>query len=243
MVHRIREKMCFQKKAECSGNNGFVSERVGHIRRFVSSGIRAYLLLQRDLSAKKDAVTESCGSQTVGDEQRSFSSRHLAVFHINIIFSDGVQGCGWLVQQEKGSVFIQGPGQHQTLGFAAGKFHSVFIDQPADAGIHSTGQTCDLFRKACFFQTILYSGSVNALHFLCHVFGNAGFQNGKVLKNGGKQSVIVAAVILPDILSVQENPPFRWVKKTAYKADQSGFSGAVETDNGEFFPGWSVRLI
>ena len=123
------------------------------------------------------------------------------------------------------------------MGFAAGKFHSVFIDQPADAGIHSAGQTCDLFRKACFFQTILYSGSVNALHFLCHVFGNAGFQNGKVLKNGGKQSVIVAAVILPDILSVQENPPFRWVKKTAYKADQSGFSGAVETDNGEFFPG------
>ena len=80
-------------------------------------------------------------------------------------------------------------------------------------------------------RQILYSGSVNALHFLRHVFGNAGFQNGKVLKNGGKQSVIVAAVILPDILSVQENPPFRWVKKTAYKADQSGFSGAVETDN------------
>ena len=77
------------------------------------------------IGKENDAVTEPGGGQAVGDEHRGFPGGHGTVFLIYVIFRQRVQGgCGF-VQQQDGAVLVQGSGQHQQLGLAAGEQNSI----------------------------------------------------------------------------------------------------------------------
>ena len=173
----------------------------------------------------------------MGDEQGGLAPGHPAVLSINVLLGDGVQGGGGLVQHQDGPVLVQGPGQHQPLGLAAGQLHAVLKDLAADGGGHPLGQGHDLFRQTGLVQAGHDPAGVNALHPLGHVFRHAGLQHGEVLKHGGEQRIIGPAVIAADVLPVEENPALGGVQKAADQPHQGGLAGAVEAHNGQLFPG------
>ena len=178
----------------------------------------------------------------MGDEQGGLAPGHPAVLPVDVLLGDGVQGGGGLVQHQDGPVLVQGPGQHQPLGLAAGQLHAVLKDLAADGGGHPLGQGHDLFRQTGLVQAGHDPAGVNALHPLGHVFRHAGLQHGEVLKHGGEQLIIGTAVIAADVLPVEEHPALGGVQKAADQPHQGGLAGTVEAHNGQLFSGMNGQI-
>ena len=68
-----------------------------------------------------NAVTEFAAAHAVGDVDGGFAGDHLAELFVNFSFGDRVEGSGWLVEDDKRGVFVEGAGDGGALGFAAGK--------------------------------------------------------------------------------------------------------------------------
>ena len=80
----------------------------------------------------------------MGNEHRGFPRRHFAVFLVNFMLGNGVQGGGGFIQGQNRPIFVQRPGQHQPLQLTAGQLHTVFVDFLAQMGVVPTGEGFDL---------------------------------------------------------------------------------------------------
>ena len=68
---------------------------------------------------------------------------------------------------------------------------------------------------------------------LGHILCNRGAKQRIVLEDGTEQPVVFRPVKRPNVLTVQEYPPFCGVKKAAQKLYQSGFARTVQADDGK----------
>ena len=91
----------------------------------------------------------------MGDEQRGLARSHIVVFQINIVFRQRVQGRRGLVENQNGTVLVEGPGQHQPLGLAAGEENAVQKHLPAHVGLRALGQL-----RHCLGQTGLVDAGI-----------------------------------------------------------------------------------
>ena len=168
----------------------------------------------------------------MADEQAGAAPGHLVVLLVDIILGDGVKGGSGLIQHKNRRVFIQGTGQHQALGLATGELHAVQIDIPAHMGLDTRREGCDFFRQPCLVKTVPHLFLVDAVHGLGHILGHRAGEHAEILKDRFKQLVVIPAVILPDILPVQQNTPPGGVKEAADQLDQCRLASAIQAHDG-----------
>ena len=173
----------------------------------------------------------------MADEQRGAPGGHPAVFLVDVVLGNGVQRGGGFVQRQDRPVFVQRPRQHQPLGLPAGKFYAVLVHLAAQLGVQPVGQGAHRFGQAGLVQALPYPAGVDAVQPLGHVLGHAGLQHRKVLEHRREQRVVIPAVILPDVLPVQEHPPPGGVQEPAGQPHQRGLAGAVQAHDGQLFAG------
>ena len=172
----------------------------------------------------------------MGDKHRGFSLGHGAVFAIDVVFRNGIESGGGLVQHQNGAVFIEGSCQHEPLGLAAGEEDAVQMDFPAHVGVNPLGQCLDGFGEPGLFQTVPNPFRIDILWLLGHIFGHRSGKQGIFLEYRAEQSIIAVPVKGFNIGTVQKNRSFRGVEQAAQELHQGRFARTVQAHNGEFLP-------
>ena len=99
------------------------------------------------------------------------------------MFGNRVQRRCRFIQNQNRPILIQGSCQHQALGLAAGKQHTVQIDLSAKMGIDSVGKFCDGRCQPCLVQAVGDLVQINVFGGLSNTFCDGGIQNGEALKH------------------------------------------------------------
>lgn len=73
-----------------------------------------------------DFVAEFAGGQAVADVDGGAVTDNFGKFLVDLGFRYRIQGSGWFVQNDKGSILIEGSCDSNFLGFPAGNAHSGF---------------------------------------------------------------------------------------------------------------------
>ena len=105
-------------------------------------------------------------------------------------------------------------------------------------GMNPLGKGLNCFRKPRFLQTFPNPFFINMTGSLGHIFRNRGTKQRIVLEDGTEQPVVFRPVKRPNVLTVQEYPPFCGVKKATQKLYKRCLSRTVQAS-----PGWMVRFM
>ena len=103
-------------------------------------------------------------------------------------------------------------------------------------GVLPLGQGADLVRHPRPLQAVPHTLPVH-VPALGHVFRHRAGQRGELLEHGGEQLVVVPAVILPDVLPVQQHQALRGVQQAAHELDEGGLARAVFAHHRQLLPG------
>ena len=104
-------------------------------------------------------------------------------------------------------------------------------------GLDTRREGCDFFRQPCLVKTVPHLFLVDAVHGLGHILGHRAGEHAEILKDRFKQLVVIPAVILPDILPVQQNTPPGGVKEAADQLDQCRLASAIQAHDGQVLAG------
>ena len=104
-------------------------------------------------------------------------------------------------------------------------------------GLDTRREGCDFFRQPCLVKTVPHLFLVDAVHSLGHILGHRAGEHAEILKDRFKQLVVIPAVILPDILPVQQNTPPGGVKEAADQLDQCRLASAIQAHDGQVLAG------
>ena len=121
---------------------------------FGEEGFMGSILCNMAVVENDDAVAEFAAAHAVGDVDGGFAGGHLAELFVDSGFGDGVEGGGWLVEDDERGVFVESAGDGGALGFAAGEVHTgavVVVEAGVDAlreQLHTFGET-DFFKRRC----------------------------------------------------------------------------------------------
>ena len=164
-------------------------------------------------------VAEPGGSQAVGDIHGGAAMGHFIVLSVQVGFRDGVQGgCGF-IQHHKGRVLVKRSGQHQPLGLAAGEHGGVLVYAPVQKGLVLLGQGFDFFGETCHGDAVPDPGQIYIAFRLRHVGGHCDGHQVEILEHCGEHLIIISSVVLPDVLSVQEDSPGGGIQEAAEQLD------------------------
>ena len=170
----------------------------------------------------------------MGNEHGCLSRSHFVILHVNVIFRNGIKGGGGLIQHQDRTILIQGSCQHQPLSLTTGKHHTVQIYLAADVGVNAFGELRNRSLQSCFCQAKIHFPHIRSNCGLGHRLRNGSIHNREILEHSRKQFIILPAVKLPDVLSVEQNPPFGGIIETTQQLHQCGFTCTVQTNNCQF---------
>ena len=110
-------------------------------------------------------------------------------------------------------------------------------------GVLPLGQLPDLVRDARPLQTVPHFGTIYIFPSgLGHVFRHRSRQDGKLLEHGGEVLVVVPAVILPDVLPIQQHLSLRGIVEAAEELDKGGLSRAVAAHHRQLLAGMERQV-
>ena len=104
-------------------------------------------------------------------------------------------------------------------------------------GVQPFGQLLNGLRQARLFDAVPKLLGVNVLIGLGDVFRHGYVQNGKFLEYGAEQPIVFPAVKVPYVHAVQQHPPLGGVEQTAQQLYKGGLARAVQSHDGQLFPG------
>ena len=104
---------------------------------------------------------------------------------IDIIFRQRIQRRGGLVQQNEGSILVDGSGDGDFLSLAAGDLQAAVIVILVQKGVDSLLQAGKPIPEACILQRPLYKLPVTALIYR-HIFRQTEGEQRVVLEHYGK---------------------------------------------------------
>ena len=154
---------------------------------------------------------------------------------VEVRLRQGVQGGGGLVQDQKGRVLVEGPGEAQPLSLPAGEVHAVLLHLLGEAGVQSLGEGVDGLPQ---------SGTVQGLPDLLpvkllparHVLADGEGQEAHVLEHRAHQPEILLLVEVPHRHTIHQNLPALRLVEAGEELHQRGLPRAVETHQGDLLP-------
>ena len=102
-------------------------------------------------------------------------------------------------------------------------------------GLEPLGKSPYRVGETGFFKALPDLLFINAFHLLGDVLRYRRFQQGKLLKDRGKQLVVCPPVELTDVYAVEAHRPLGGIEKAAQELDQRGLACAVQAHQRYFF--------
>ena len=164
----------------------------------------------------------------MGDEQGSLAPGHFLILQINLVLGDGVQGRCGLVQHQNGSVLVEGPGQNQLLGLAAGELDGVRVELFVQPGVDALGEGGKLFAQPRKLHALPGPGKVRAVPDLSGDRLRQREEPGlHVLEHGGEEAVVVIPAEFPERDTAYFDIALRGQIEAAQELYQRGLARAV----------------
>ena len=180
------------------------------------------------LAVVKDCnlVAEPAGGQSVADVDGGFVRCNLVEFCVNLGFGDGVQGCGGFIQNQEGSVLVEGAGDGDFLGLAARNLYPFRVKLLVQRRIQAVGQGVQPVAEGGFVQAVGGPGRV-VLPCAGHILPQGEGQQLEILEHHREQSQVIPVVVFADVDAVQEDLAFGGVVEAAHQLDEGGFARTV----------------
>ena len=131
---------------------------------------------------------------------------------VYLLFRQGIQGRGGLIQHHDRAVLIESPGDHQLLLLPAGKFYALIVHGLQDTGVRAVLQSPHLVSQARLLDAFVHALPVNPLPVAyAHIVRRGESKGQDFLEYRRKAIVILLSVKSPDIDSVAQDFPLRHV--------------------------------
>ena len=148
-----------------------------------------------------DVVAELAGGQPVADIDRGLVAHDPVEVLVDLHLRHRIQGGGGLVQDHKGGVLVQGPGQGDLLGLAAGDLDPRLVELLVEGRFQALGEGRKAFPEPGQVQT---GGGPAAVvpEGGGHVLAQGEGQQLEVLEHHREQGQVVPVVVLADVDAV-----------------------------------------
>ena len=147
-----------------------------------------------------NAVTEFAAAHAVGYVDGGFAGDHLAELFVNFSFGDRVEGSGWLIEDDKRGIFVEGAGDGGALGFAAGEVHTGAV-VVVEAGVGALRELTDAVGEADFGEGGCKGCFVN-LGSCGDVFVERKGEQVEILENHGEGPGVLFVIVFADVDAV-----------------------------------------
>ena len=146
-----------------------------------------------------------------------------------------VQGRRGLIQNDEGGILIEGPGDGDLLGLAAGDLHALLVQVLVEVGFQALRQGRQPLPEARFgkavrrpLPVIVPPGS--------HILPQGQGQQLEILKDHGEEVHVLPVAVLPDVDAIEEDLSLRWIVEPTEELDEGGLSAAVGAHHGKAAP-------